>query len=202
MSGIVQALAGIALGPVGAIALGTVALVSTVIYATNKKKLMEENLRRIRQFTGSQKTENEIIEVLCSQCKDFEKVDSLVSVTRMLDKFEKEIPKYIRFHKNKAKVTEILFSCCRSIEVRIRMLKRLVTTEKEMMEELRRCEEEVGRYAISPLTAVEIVDALCFGKEDTEERLDCVQPIAEALWKWEVGNSEVLKFESRKKENI
>ena len=113
-------------------------------------------------------------------------MDCLASVTRILSKLEEENTSFTCFDKNKERIANILCSPGKDFEEKLRMLEEVVTTQKEMMEELRRCEEEVGRYASSPRTAKDTVEALCLNKQDTEQRLNCVKPVAEVLWKWEV----------------
>ena len=155
------------------------------------QKQMSEKLERCKQHIGkyasSPEMKDKIFKELCHPGGDIEEnLDCLTRVTRMLSKLEVEIPRYVNSEKGKKKVTEILISPNKSIESKLSMLEEVEITEKKMMEKLQICKQKIGKYACYPYTERQIIDSLCSDKEDIEESLKKVKPVADVLQKLEV----------------
>ena len=170
---------------------------------TYQKKMMEKELRKcekeVARCVDCETTASEIIEALCLNKEGIEeRVNCLKLAVEILLKLEKEFPKYLKSKKGENGISKIINSSTEAGQA-LTMLEGVLISQKKLMEELRECVENIGECVASPKMQREIIDMLCLDKEDTEEVLKSVKPVADVLQKWGVEIPSYLRLEDTKK---
>ena len=168
---------------------------------TSQKDMLRELQKceeEVAGYAGSRRIV-EVCELHCLNKEDTEeRLRYLKPIADVVRQLEVQIPSYVKSENGKKRISEILCSSDASIEEMLHVLEEVISL-KRMIQELRVCEERIGRYAHSPHTGRQLVDALCLHREDIEERLKYIRPPADVLQRWEVEIPNFLSSEEVKR---